>query len=96
MNNMPIVYRWLLTGLIAAPGFFFIFATYYCMYLGYKNRNNPDAYTPSGVPCTGGIILIIAFLLSPCKWLAFLGLIDYGLWYLPYLLITGLIGSRKK
>ena len=93
---IPVFYLWIVTAIIALIGLFFIFVTYYTLYLSYKNRKDPDAYTPSGVPGVGGICLIIAFLISSCKWLAFLGLIDYGLWWLPYLIIKEYVLSRKK
>lgn len=49
----------------------------------------------SGVPFFGGFILAVAFLFSPIKWLAFLGFIDYGLWFLPYSLIYDHFQNRR-
>ena len=88
-------YRWILTGIIAAIGLFFLCMTYGALILAHKNKGT-DKYTPSGVPCVGGLIIIFAFLISPCKWLCFLGLLDYGLWELPYLLITEFILPKLK
>ena len=89
--DRPVIYRWIPTIIIAGIGVFFLFVTYGTMYIGYKNKDKPDAYTPSGVPCCGGLCLILAFLISPCKWLAFLGLLDCGFWEMGYIFITALI-----
>ncbi|MCR5544560.1 MAG: hypothetical protein K6F55_10480 [Eubacterium sp.] len=35
----------------------------------------------SGVPGIGGPLIIIGFLLSPVKWLALIGLLDFDMWY---------------
>ena len=94
--NTPAIYRWIPTIIIAAIGSFLLFVSYMSLYLGHKNRNDPDAYTPSGVPCSGGLCLILAFLISPCKWLAFLGLLDYGFWQLGYIFITEVIIPKLK
>lgn len=98
MMDTPQIWRWIPTIILAVTGLFFLFVSYYTLYLGFKHKNDPDAYTPSGVPCTGGLCLIIAFLLSPCKWLAFLGLLDYGFWEIAYILFTELVipAFKKK
>ena len=88
-------HRWMLTALIAAIGLFFLCMTYGALIQSYKNRGT-DRYSPSGVPCVGGLILIIAFLISPCKWLAFLVLLDYGIWEVPYLLIKEFILKKRN
>jgi hypothetical protein len=49
----------------------------------------------SGVPCTGGLCILLGFLLSPVKWLAFLCVIDYGIWYLPYMILSSIISGKK-
>lgn len=38
----------------------------------------------SGIPFIGGIHLLLAGLLSPCKWLALLCLLDYSIWGFIY------------
>ena len=67
-------------------GFFFMGLCYYTVFFT----------TSSGVPFFGGIIVAIGFLLSPFKWLALLGLLDYGVWALPYLLISGHLESKRR
>lgn len=36
-----------------------------------------DGYSSSGVPLFGGLHILIAGLISPCKWLAFLCVLDF-------------------
>ena len=38
----------------------------------------------SGIPILGGIHLLIAGLISPCKWLALLFVLDYTIWMLVF------------
>ena len=38
----------------------------------------------SGIPILGGIHLLIAGLISPCKWLALLFVLDYTIWLFIY------------
>ena len=38
----------------------------------------------SGIPFLGGIHLLIAGLISPCKWLALLSVLDYTFWEFIY------------
>lgn len=58
-------------------GTFFVAVSYYAQYHG-----------RSGGWFLGGFLIAIGFLTSPLKWLALLGLVDYGYWGLPYMLIT--------
>ncbi len=48
----------------------------------------------SGIPILGGIHFFIAGLISPCKWLALLGLLDYTFLYILYSKIV--VGIFKK
>lgn len=88
---MEFVRTWGVCLLIGLIGVFFLVMTYGAMIVSKKS----DHYV-SGVPCVGGICIVIAFLLSPYKWLALLGFLDYGLWYLPYLLIKDLVFGKKS
>ena len=66
-------------------GLFFIIVSYYANHTG-----------RSGMPFIGGIFIALAFLTTPVKWLALLGLIiDYGYWYLPYFLIMDRIHNKR-
>lgn len=78
------VTQWGVCILLCAIGAFFLVMTYGAMIKG-----------RSGVPCMGGLCILLGFLLSPVKWLAFLCLIDYGIWYLPYLVFSEQIKGKK-
>ena len=65
------------TFLLCGIGVFLIVSTYLANRAGH-----------SGVPVVGGILVAVGFLISPVKWLALLGLADYGVAYLIYLYIT--------
>lgn len=82
--------EWLFTTALSIIGLFLISNTYIALYQS-KKRNK----FISGVPFFGGFILAVAFLFSPIKWLAFLGFIDYGLWFLPYSLIYDHFQNRR-
>ncbi|MCR5518230.1 MAG: hypothetical protein K6F17_06625 [Lachnospiraceae bacterium] len=43
----------------------------------------------SGIPFLGGIHLFIAGIISPCKWLALLFVLDYTIWYFLYAFFIG-------
>ena len=45
----------------------------------------------SGSPGVGGILIIFGFLTSSVKWLALIGLLDYGIWYFIIVCIPGII-----
>ncbi|MBQ7501816.1 hypothetical protein IJT93_03755 [bacterium] len=70
--------------ILCGIGLFFVIVSYCAIRAG-----------RSGVPGVGGLFILIGFLLSPVKWLAFLCLTDYGIWYLPYLLISDPIIHKK-
>lgn len=82
--------EWLMTITLGIIGVFLIAATYAASYQSKKSNKHI-----SGFPFFGGLILAVAFLFSPIKWLAFLGLIDYGLWLLPYVLIMDYYNNKK-
>ena len=49
----------------------------------------------SGLPVVGGLLIAIGFLLSPIKWLAILGIFDYGPSYLAYLYVSEALVTYK-
>ena len=71
--------------LIELIGFFFMGLCYYTVFFTKS----------SGVPFFGGIIVAVGFLISPWKWFALLGLLDYGVWALPYALISPGIDAKR-
>ena len=74
--------EWILTIIIGAPGLALLIITYAALLVSIRS-----GHYVSGAPLFGGLLIIAAFLLSPIKPLALLGLLDYGIWTFPYLLI---------
>ncbi len=83
MDN--IMYLDILAAIIVLVGFFFMGLCYYTVYFTES----------SGVAFLGGIIVAVGFLLTPYKWLALLGLLDFGVWALPYSIINDIILEKK-
>lgn len=84
--------KWTPCILFGTVGLFFLFMTY-----GALIQSKRTGKYVSGVPGCGGLFIAIAFLLSPCKWLAVLALTDYGIWMISWLLISEyLIPILKK
>ena len=69
--------KYFITFVLVGIGVFFVVMTY-----GANRRGR------SGIPVVGGLFIAVGFLLSPCKWLAILGLVDYGPSYLIYLYVS--------
>jgi hypothetical protein len=82
--------KWAACIVLAPIGLFFLIMTYGALWQSKKTGRHI-----SGVPFFGGVFIAAAFLLSPCKWLALLSLLDYGVWELPYLLFSECILHRK-
>ncbi len=78
--------KYLITIILCGIGAFLVIATYGA------NRSGR-----SGFPIVGGLFIAVGFLLSPWKWLALLGLLDYGPGYLAYLYISeAMVDARFK
>lgn len=60
-------------------GAFFLFMTYGALI----TSKVKDTHI-SGVPFVGGFFVFLGFILSPVKWLAFLALLDPGIWMALY------------
>ena len=74
------------TFLLCGIGVFLIVSTYLANRAGH-----------SGMPVVGGVCVAVGFLISPVKWLALLGLADYGIVYLIYLYVSeAMVNSRFK
>ena len=50
----------------------------------------------SGIPFLGGIHILIAGLISPCKWLALLCILDYTFWSFLYAIFFAGALSKDK
>lgn len=84
--------RWTPCIILGVIGLFFLIMTYGAAYISRKSGK-----FVSGVPCVGGFFIALGFLLSPCKWFAFLGLLDYGFWEIGYcLLIEPLLRKKRQ
>lgn len=82
--------RWYLYGFIAFFGVLGLVMTYGALIASKKSGKHI-----SGVPLFGGFFLFIAGLVSPCKWLCLLFLLDYGYWELFYQLYLDFIKKDK-
>lgn len=69
--------KYLITIILCGIGAFLVIVTYGANRAG-----------RSGFPIIGGLLIAAGFLISPWKWLALLGLLDYGPGYLAYLYIS--------
>ena len=78
-SNLPDSTKWVAALILAGIGAFFLIMTYGAMITNMKEGTHI-----SGVPLVGGFFVFIGFMLSPVKWLAFLALIDPGIWMFPY------------
>lgn len=62
-----------------------------------KMHERGEDHHVSGIPFLGGIHLIIAGLISPCKWLALTGLLDYSLLMFLYeMVFMGLVTRKSR
>ena len=77
---------YILCAILCLIGFFFMGLCYYTVFFT----------TSSGAPFIGGIFVAIGFLLSPFKWLALLGLLDYGVWALPHAIISEHLEYKRR
>lgn len=77
-SNVPDSTKWAVAIILALIGAFFLFMTYGAIITSKKH----DIHI-SGVPFVGGFFIFLGFILSPIKWLAFLALLDPGIWMAP-------------
>lgn len=77
-SNLPDSTKWTVAIILALIGGFFMFMTYGAMITSKKQNTHV-----SGVPLVGAIFVFLGFILSPIKWLAFLALLDPGIWMVP-------------
>lgn len=78
-SNLPDSTKWIAAAIPVLIGAFFVFMTYGAMIASKKDNTHI-----SGVPFVGGFFILVGFLLSPIKWLAFLALLDPGFLMIPY------------
>lgn len=90
-NNQLNLSEWIPCIAVGTIGLFFLIMTYTAVVLSKRKGR-----FISGFPCVGGILILIAFLISPCKWLSILCILDYGIWLLPYSLIKQMIAHKHN
>ena len=69
------VHPWLMPSILGAIGILYLMINLLALRASKKNNRHI-----SGIPFIGGIHLLIAGLISPCKWLALLCVLDYSVW----------------
>lgn len=82
----PTTEMYILCAILCLIGFFFMGLCYYTVFFTES----------SGAPFIGSIFVAIGFLLSPFKWLALLGLLDYGVWALPHAIISEHLEYKRR
>lgn len=82
--------EWVISTAVFAVGLIFWVITYIAAPL----QSRKEHRYVSGVPGTAFVIFLLGGLLSPCKWLALLCLLDFSVTLLPFYLLIELI--KKK
>lgn len=81
---------WIWCICIGTIGMFFVAMNYIAMFQSKKTGR-----FISGFPLIGGILLFLAFFLSPIRWLSVVCLLDYGIWMLPFVLIRQAMDEKR-
>ena len=82
------MHPWVFPIIIGIIGFLYIFINIGANVETKKIQAKGSDHHISGFPFLGGIHLLIAGLISPIKWLAFLFVLDYTIWIFLYALIV--------
>lgn len=64
--------------------------------IGARIESKKSGRYVSGIPGVGGILIILGFLTSNVKWLAFIGLLDFDLLYFIVIVIPQIILAEKQ
>ena len=91
MEANSIRVRWYAYAFIAFFGVLCLILTYSALIASRKEKKHI-----SGVPLFGGFFLFVAGLVSPCRWLCLLFLLDYGYWEIAYTLYCDFIKKNKN
>lgn len=67
------LHPWAMPGILGTIGLFYLIVQIPIFF----EKNKKDGRNHSGVPFIGGLHFLIGGLISPCKWLAVLCLLDY-------------------
>lgn len=82
---------WVLSSVVAGIGILYIVLNY----LAIQKSKRENRFI-SGIPFIGGIHLLIAGLLSPCKWLALLCILDFTIWNFIYSICASGYSKNKR
>lgn len=82
---------WAACGFFAVPGALCILLSY-----GALHASKREGRHISGMPVLGGLLVGIGFLLSPCKWLALLALLDYGIWGILWSIVCDILHLPRR
>jgi len=83
--------QWVLSTAVLAVGLIFWVITYIAAPL----QSRKEHRYVSGVPGTAFVIFLLGGLLSPCKWLALLCLLDLSVTVLPFYLLKEFIEKKQ-
>ena len=78
-SSIPDSTKWVVAAVLVLIGAFNLFMTYGALITSIRHDKHI-----SGVPFVGGFFIFLGFILSPNKWLAFLALLDPGIWMVFY------------
>ena len=83
------MHPWVFPAIFAAIGILYLFINIGAARATKKLQAAGSDHHVSGIPLLGGIHFLIAGLISPCKWLALLCLLDYTFFSLLYAVFIG-------
>lgn len=86
-----LIENWILSIIIGSVGLFLLIFTYAAVI-----KSRKEGRFISGCPLIGGVFIFIAAMISPCKWLGLLCLLDYGVWMLPYSIYLNIKDGKRN
>jgi len=86
---------WVFPGIIGGIGVLYIIYNIAAAMTSKKMQKEGIDRHISGFPFLGGIHILIAGLISPCKWLALLCVVDYTFWSFLYVVLQGCFRKNK-
>ncbi len=86
---------WVFPGIIGGIGVLYIIYNIAAAMTSKKMQREGIDRHISGFPFLGGIHILIAGLISPCKWFALLCVLDYTFWSFLYAVLRGCFRKNK-
>ena len=78
------MHPWVFPAILGGIGLFYLILNIAAIIETNKIQKAGSDHHYSGIPFLGGIHILIAGLISPCKWLALLCVLDYTFWSFLY------------